>query len=97
MICRLSNSCNNRHLCCHHCKEKKCADRCKDRLNGCPWHDDKPMFFVYVQGNDGKLHPKFFTLGEVLQRVKKRSLQDLRMKAKITDVSEKQRNVVSMQ
>lgn len=36
MQCLIPNACADKALCCAFCKEK-CADRCKDKPNGCKY------------------------------------------------------------
>ena len=36
--CILKNTCvENKHLCCHFCKNKKCDDRCLDDIDKCKY------------------------------------------------------------
>lgn len=36
--CILKNTCiENKHLCCHFCKNKKCDDRCLDNIDECKY------------------------------------------------------------
>lgn len=37
MKCYISNSCNNKELCCNFCSVKKCSDRCKENHKNCKY------------------------------------------------------------
>ena len=39
MKCLISNSCEDKQLCCAFCKKKRCPERCQDDHEGCRYFD----------------------------------------------------------
>lgn len=57
MICILTNSCTDKYLCCAHCGNKKCEQRCKDNKNTCKWYDGTKEYKIPENSNYIEIKP----------------------------------------
>ena len=43
MKCLIMNTCENKFLCCHFCKEKRCQGRCYDKYKNCKYFENEKI------------------------------------------------------
>ena len=69
MTCKLKNTCDNKYLCCHFCKEH-CDVRCKDDHKHCSWFDERKQLqhvktlFTFHKDSNGNYKKRYLTLAE---------------------------------
>lgn len=80
MTCLLRNTCSNRYLCCHFCKNKQCELRCKDKHATCSWFDKRdptqedaqPPLFAFQKEREEKYGKREVTRTEIADKAKQR-------------------------